>query len=71
MPIYRLYLLNPESDGIDGFEEISAADDRRAATLVDGLAHKVPTELWLGSRKIGRFDPPLQAPEGEPLTCPA
>lgn len=71
MQIYRLYLLNPRTGGIDGFEEISAADDADAATLVDRLAHKVPTELWVGSRKVGRYDPPLQAPAGVPMACPA
>jgi len=31
----------------------------------------VATELWLGSRKVGRFDPPLPAPAAEPVACPA
>jgi hypothetical protein len=71
MQIYRLYLLNPRTGGIDGFEEISAADDSGAAALVDRLAHNVPTELWVGSRKVGRYDPPVRKPAGEPIACPA
>jgi len=72
MQIYRLYLLNPQTGGIDGFEEISAADDTGAVALVDRLACAVPTELWVGSRKVGRYDPPLlQALAGEPMACPA
>ena len=67
MPIYRLYLLNPQTDGIDGFEEISSHDDAGAIALVGNLAHKVPTELWLGSRKVGRFGPPLKTTPAEPL----
>jgi hypothetical protein len=71
MQIYRLYLLNPQTGGIDGFEEISAADDARAVAFVDRRAHNVPTELWVGSRKVGRYEPLLQAPAGEPVACPA
>jgi hypothetical protein len=71
MQIYRLYLLNPQTGGIDGFEELSAADDARAAALAGRRGHKVPTELWVGSRKIGRYDPQLRAPAGEPIACPA
>ena len=61
MPIYRLYLLNPRTDGIDGFEEISSSDDAGAIALVDSLGLNVPTELWLGSRKVGRFGPEREA----------
>lgn len=71
MPIYRLYLLNPQTGGIDGFEEISASDDSGATSLVSDLAHTVPTEPWLGSRKVGRFDPPLRAAPAELIAAPA
>jgi hypothetical protein len=71
MQIYRLYLLNPRTGGIDGFEEISSSDDAGAIALVEALALDTPTELWLGSRKVGRFDPPIVVPVGEPVACPA
>ena len=71
MEIFRLYLLDPRTGGIDGFEEISSSSDAGAIAFVEALAHDVPTELWLGSRKVGRFDPPVAAPAGEPVACPA
>jgi hypothetical protein len=71
MPIYRLYLLNPQTGRIDGFEEISSSDDAGAILLVEALAHTMPTELWVGSRKVGRFDPPLRAPPAELIAAPA
>ena len=55
MPIYRMYLLNPRSGGIDGFEEISSSDDAGAMRLAAALGHDGPRELWIGSRQIGRF----------------
>jgi len=71
MEIYRLYLLNPRTGGIDGFEDISSADDAGAIALAATLAPDVPTELWLGSRKVGRFDPPLPVPASDLVTCAA
>jgi len=45
MPIYRLSLLDPHNGHIDGFEDISSADDVGAICLVNDRALSVPAEL--------------------------
>jgi hypothetical protein len=67
MPIYRLYLLDPRSGHIDGFEEVSSADDVGAICLVNDRTLSVPAELWLGSRKVARFDAPPQPAPRRPM----
>ena len=67
MPIYRLYLLDPHNGHIDGFEEVSSADDVGAICLVNDRALPVPAELWLGSRKVVRFDGPAPAAQRLPM----
>ena len=56
VPIYRLYLLNPQRGHIDGYEELSSADDVGAICLAHERRSTGPAELWLGSRKIVHID---------------
>jgi hypothetical protein len=56
MPVYRLYLLDPRTERIDGFEDIASGDDDDAVRLVVTGAYPAPAELWLGSRKVRRFE---------------
>jgi hypothetical protein len=67
MPIYRLYLLDPRNGHIDGYEDISSADDVGAICLVNDRALSVPAELWLGSRKVVRFDAPPRSAARQPM----
>ena len=67
MPIYRLYLLDPHNGHIDGYEDISSADDVGAICLVNDRALSVPAELWLGSRKVVRFDGPAHVARRLPM----
>ena len=69
MPIYRLYFLDPRSGRIDGHEDVASADDIGAICLVNERPPQGPAELWLGSRKVIRFEaaPPAGARAAPPL----
>jgi len=69
MPIYRLYLLDPHTGHIDGFEDVASADDVGAICLVNDRALSVPAELWLGSRKVVRFDGPPHVARRIPMSA--
>lgn len=55
MPIYRLYLLSRSHGGVEGFEQISSADDVGAICEVEARDFPRPAELWDGSRKVLYF----------------
>ena len=69
MPIYRLYFLDPASGRIFGHEDVASADDIGAICLVNERPPQGPAELWLGSRKVIRFEaaPPPPAHAAAPL----
>lgn len=54
MAYYRLYFLNRQTGRIESFEEFDAALDSEAIERVDLQAHRAPTELWCGAKKIYR-----------------
>lgn len=67
MPAYRLYLLDRHSGHIDRVEEMNAGDDVEAICVVQDRAGELPMELWLGGRKVRRFD---ARPEVSPPSPP-
>jgi hypothetical protein len=61
---YRLYFLSSADGHIVNFEAIEADADAQAIALAADRACFQPMELWLGARKLQRFDAiPLPAPE--------
>lgn len=58
MPQYRLYHLNLHSGHIDKVEELVASDDVEAIFMVQAKERDRALELWLGNRKVRRFDAP-------------
>ena len=55
MATYRLYLLNPRTSRIQGFEEYEADGDVEAIERADLSRDRAPLELWSGCKKIHRI----------------
>jgi hypothetical protein len=72
MPTYRLYTLDRYSGHFTGVEELHADDDAGAIGMAHEREAQAPHELWIGSRKVSRFDaraemagyPPLRRTNG-------
>ena len=56
MATYRLYLLNPRTNRIEGFEEYEADGDVEAIERADRSRDRAPLELWSGCKKIHRIE---------------
>ena len=69
MATYRLYLLNPRTNRIQGFEEYEADGDVEAIERADRSRDRAPLELWSGCKKIHRIEAVAQSPA--PARVPA
>lgn len=62
MMYYRLCLRHPVTGRITGFEQIETNSDKEAIDAVEKWRLTVPAELWCMSRKVHRWEMPIQTP---------
>lgn len=56
MGAYRLYFMDRFSGHIESCRDFFAIDDAAAIAVAAGWSTGQPMELWIGSRKLKRWD---------------
>jgi hypothetical protein len=64
MTYYRLYFLDRFSGHIEHFREFEAMNDADAVAHADEWREPGAMELWEGRRKVMRWEPLEDSPEG-------